>query len=217
MRSHHAPTRHLLERFSFRDLRYRSGRAIWVFERGRTPRQTRNLAGESVEHGYFGGAADGTAEEVIDERLNTEYELPFNELLPLIDGDVYVFDSLEIRRTCARYLSNLFQRCRARRTGADSLFDKINAGYRDIANSKCELLVYAAKLSCIARRPIDIGELRAALYNQASEELTPLRKQTRFVDDLARATEVLARELEQLIGASFMYQQIANYSFPTHP
>jgi hypothetical protein len=101
MRSHHAPTLHLLERFTYKDRRARNRRAIWIYEKGRPPRTSSDLRGECAEHGYFSGGDRGESESEIDFRFNSQYEVPFNRLLPALDANLHIFESLEIRQVCA--------------------------------------------------------------------------------------------------------------------
>jgi len=163
MRAHHAPTRCLLQRFSFRDSGARGTRKIWVYERGLTPRPSRDFRSESAQHAYFSGASSGATEEETDGRLTTTYENPFNALLDSFDADLDIFDSREVRDVCANYMSNLFQRCQARKAGAKLLLTRTWDEYREIANDPSLLRIYAAKLSCVRRGRIYLPDLRTTI------------------------------------------------------
>jgi hypothetical protein len=198
MRSHHAPTRFLLERFTFKDRHARNGRSIWVYEKGRSPRTSRDLASESTEHGYFAGAATGENEHEIDSRFNEEYEMPFNRLLPAIDSNLSVFESSEVRQICARFVAHLFHRSKARRDGGYQLLSEMAANYQDIATNPERLRAYTAKLSVLTRRSISISEVGAALLRISADCSTGKSKQTLYVNDIDRATGTLAAELSSL-------------------
>jgi hypothetical protein len=198
MRSHHAPTRCLLERFSFRDAGVRGKKKVWVYEKGSIPRATSNFRGESAEHAYFAGSSDSATEEEIEARLNQNYEAPFNALLPSFDRDVHLFESKEVRRICAEYVSNLFQRCKARREGANLLMTQEIHKIREIARSGALLRLEAAKDSIFRRGPIYFDELKQAIEQQVEKALSASEEQRRFVDDVDRSTKFLADQLQDL-------------------
>lgn len=198
MRSHHAPTKNLLERFTFKDSKARSGRAIWIFEKGRAPRSSRDLGSECAQHGYFEGADNGEDECEVDARFNLEYELPFNNILPAIDSNLRIFESLEIRTICARYVAHLFRRSKSLRDGGSQLLVDLIEGYRSIAEDEKKLRAYTAKVSIFARRPVSFEEVRDVLLRQSAYYLSDKGKQTMYVNDIDRATKSLASHLTPL-------------------
>ncbi|XBH11782.1 DUF4238 domain-containing protein [Edaphobacter paludis] len=198
MRSHHAPTRHLLERFTFKDRSSRIGRALWVYEKGRAPRASKNLDGECVKRGYFAGASSGETEQEIDERFNIEYEVPFNRILPAIDANLHIFDSKEIREIAARYVSHIFHRTLARRNGGEDLMGEMLSEYVSIATDPGKLRGYTAKISAIARRPVALAEVQAALLRSAEQLSTESAFRSQYVNDIDRATCSLALKLIDL-------------------
>jgi hypothetical protein len=217
MRSHHAPTKHLLERFTFRDLKARNGRAIWIFEKDRAPRSSRDLASECAQHGYFGGADNGEDEYDIDARFNQEYELPFNNILSAIDSNLCIFQSLEIRKICARYVAHLFHRSKARRDGGSQLLVDLIERYLAIAKDEKKLRAYTAKVSIIARRSISFEEVRNVLVRQSNYYLSEEGKQTLYVNDIDRATESLAAHLTPLHWSVIKSQGLGGFFISDTP
>jgi hypothetical protein len=198
MRSHHAPTLHLLERFTYKDRRARNRRAIWIYEKGRPPRTSSDLRGECAEHGYFSGGDRGESESEIDFRFNSQYEVPFNRLLPALDANLHIFESLEIRQVCAEFVANLFHRSTATRKGGQELVASLIEDYRSIADDPERLFAYTAKLSAITARPIATSEVRDALLKSMAHYSTIEGKKAVYVNDLDRATKSLSAHLIDL-------------------
>ncbi|NYF50716.1 hypothetical protein HDF12_001081 [Edaphobacter lichenicola] len=174
------------------------GRALWVYEKGRAARTSKNLDGECVERGYFAGASNGESEQEVDERFNSEYEAPFNRILPSIDANLHIFDSREIREITARYVSHIFHRTLALRSGNESLMSGMLSEYSSIAADPTRLRGYTAKISVVARKPVAMAEVKAALLRSTEEMLTETAVQSRYVNDIDRATGALASKLVDL-------------------
>jgi Protein of unknown function (DUF4238) len=169
-----------------------------VYEKGRPPRASKNLDGECVQRGYFAGASSGESEQEVDERFNIEYEVPFNRILPAIDANLHIFDSKEIREIAARYVSHIFHRTLALRSGSEALMGGMLSEYRSIAEDVKRLRGYAAKISVTARRAVALAEVKAALLRSAEQLSTESAAQTQYVNDIDRATCSLASKLVDL-------------------
>jgi hypothetical protein len=156
------------------------------------------LASECAQHGYFGGADNGETECEIDSRFNQEYELPFNDILPAIDSSLEIFQSLEIRMICARYVANLFHRSKARRDGGSQLVAELVGRYLSISMDETKLRAYAAKISIVTGRPVKLEDVRCALIRQSENFLSAEGLQAAYVNDLDRSTASLAAHLVPL-------------------
>jgi hypothetical protein len=162
--SHHAPPLALLERFTFKD-KSRKGRAIWAYEKGKEPRPTRSLTSEGSQHGYFSGSTDGSSEEELDAKLNLDFEVPFNRLLPIIDSDVHIFESAEAKRACALYVASLYHRSQARRSAVREQSQILQNSVRNFIEDDFQMRVFAAKLNVELAQPIYLDELKTSLGN----------------------------------------------------
>src|ERR1017187_5578144 len=217
MRSHHAPTLHLLDRFTYKDRKARSRRAIWIYEKDRAPRTSRDLKSECEEHGYFSGGENGESEDDIDFRFNSQYEIPFNRLLPAIDADLHIFESLEVRQICAQFVANLFHRSTATRTGGQKLIGNLIEDYRSMANDQERLFAYTAKLSAITAQSIATSEVRDALLKNVAYYSTKEGKKALYVNDLDRATMSLSSHLVDLGWSTLRPSSAASFFISDTP
>jgi hypothetical protein len=156
------------------------------------------LDGECVKRGYFAGASSGEGEQEVDERFNIEYEVPFNRILPAIDANLHIFESKEIRDIAARYVSHIFHRTLARRSGSEALMGKMLSEYSSIAADPKRLREYTAKISVVARKAVAMAEVKAALLRTAEQMSTESAVQSQYVNDIDRATCSLASKLVDL-------------------
>jgi hypothetical protein len=169
-----------------------------VYEKDRQPRTSSDLRSECAEHGYFSGAKSGESENDIDSRFNLQYEVPFNRLLPAIDADLHIFESLEVRQICGQFVAHLFHRSRSTRNGGQKLVSELLEDYRSIANDPRKLFLYAAKASAITGQSICLNEARNALLKVIDGYASPDGTKELFVSDLDRATKSLSTRLVDL-------------------
>jgi|HubBroStandDraft_5_1064220.scaffolds.fasta_scaffold176415_1 hypothetical protein len=195
MRSHHAPTKNLLERFTFKDRHARSGRSIWIYEKGVRPRISRDLRSECSENGYFSGSPDGQSEMTIESELNKKYEIPFNKLLSAMDCDLHIFESLDHKTACAAFVSNLFHRSKARRAATGYMTQMLSDEFRALASNESDLKTYAASLSLWAQRTIFLDELRVMVERQCEKLETETARTETYLGNVEDSTEFMTQKL----------------------
>jgi hypothetical protein len=193
MLSHHAPTKNLLERFTFKDRHARTGRSIWIYEKGQTPRPSRDLRSECSENGYFSGSPDGRNEMEIDFGLNEKYEIPFNKLLSAMDCDLHIFESFDHKAACAAFVSNLFHRSKARRAATGYMTQILSNEFRALASNEADLKTYAASLSLSGQRTIFLDDLRAMVERQCERLETEAAQTDTYLSNVEDGTEFMTQ------------------------
>jgi hypothetical protein len=197
-RGHHIIPAHLLGQFALPEtLNKRSReRIIWVYEKKKTPAK-RSVESQCKENDYFSTIqADGTSSVAHEAKLNETVEIPFNNILSVIESPLYA-PSLADALIVYRYVANMFTRSKQRRAASRANRSEINALYAKISNDQTRLRLLAAALSLKFRRGVFFAEVEEVLKDVDTRLSVDERQHSSdFVESIDAFDEDIVRMLQ---------------------
>lgn len=195
IRSHIIP-KFYLEQFAIPSSRGRSspGR-IWVYEKGKTPRES-GTSVQGAEKGYFGFvAADGSIEESLETEL-ARIEDDCNDTLVCARSDLFHWPPRS-REKLAFYAALLYSRATQRRDMSMKNHRKIVDQMLQAVDDKKLVADIAAALSTKFKKQVRPEYVKRGITAWLRKAQEPSTAKNSFLSDLIRSTKLIATLLIQ--------------------
>lgn len=137
----HTVPQSLLKRFAWHDPHTDSLR-LWRYAKGRAPYNNQSAKSATRYKGHFADPDDPAAEAEVERRLAQEFEHPVNQFVHLL-GDPTSLNLDEHRAQLTRYVTLLFLRSKARRTGTKHIQEVKRQAMNSFLSNESQLLTVA--------------------------------------------------------------------------
>ena len=200
MKSHTVPRR-LLDQFAYDDPVKRS-RRLWQYAKGRLPWGFASpTSATRIDH-HFADPVDAEREEMLETRLNAEFENPVHQFIGELNYSTFVLSRLHVRQL-TRYVTLLFNRSDNRRKATKEQVAIGIESIRSLLTKEDQLAQLAGRwtleiirLGHPLQRPVTVEEVRLSAENMIANMQTEEHLQTTYVDMMERVMAYLDESLD---------------------